>query len=348
MSKQLEHIIKKFLMEQRRAKLTTSATTLNPAGVKFIKTEVCPKLGIDPVNVDKMDRIYGLRVIIDRKGEVTPTGDMSDISNYDDDQLQKDVLTYLDNSIGGVWARNKSTGWFWFISKDLEASKNNKDEKKRARYSVICTYVNASLIQQTKRLKINSSTNGWIKTFKQGGLVFELDSIISSEWIVKIGDQSKDPNDLERPAYIDDKGNVIIPKGAESKQGIRVLDLPPDKITNDLLTSIIVPAGGFKIGLENDNEFYKAQVLMLRILETTADETGQTAVNTQQYKRLKSALQDASLRGDYWKSPDKNLGATQSVVAMIKFHFQSQKEWNGDTDPNIVTTSFIDFLKSKI
>ena len=338
MSKQLEHIIKKFLMEQRRAKLTTSATTLNPAGVKFIKTEVCPKLGIDPVNVDKMDRIYGLRVIIDRKGEVTPTGDMSDISNYDDDQLQKDVLTYLDNSIGGVWARNKSTGWFWFISKDLEASKNNKDEKKRARYSVICTYVNASLINEVKRLKINSSTNGWIKTFKQGGLVFELDSIISSEWIIKIGDQSKDPKDLEMPAYIDDKGNVIIPKGAESKQGIQVLDLPPDKITNDLLKSIIVPAGGFKVGLENDNEFYKAQVLMLRWMEKN------NATNTETYKRLKSSLQNASLRGDYWDGSVQDInGVSQAMVQGIKNVIKFK-----DNDKNIVTQDFIDFLKSKI
>lgn len=338
MSKQLEHIIKKFLTEQTRPKLTTQAVRLNTDGVKFIKTEVCPKLNINPAKVDKMDLIYGLRIVIDRKGEATPTGEIEDITNYSDEQLQKDVLTYLDNSIGGTWAQKKSAGWFWFVSKDLEKSKNNKDEKRRARYSVICTFVNASLITEVRRLKINSSTNGWIKTFKQGGLVFDLDSIVSSEWLPTVGQVVDPERELEKTANIDDKGNVIIPPTAIAKQGIRVLDLPPDKITDDLLTSIIVPAGGFKVGLENDNEFYKAQVLMLRFMEKN------NGTNTETYKRLKSSLQDASLRGDYWDGSVQDInGASQAMIQGIKNLIQFK-----DTDKNIVTNDFIELLKSKI
>lgn len=325
MSKQLEHIIKKFLTEQARPKLTTQAVRLNPDGVKFIKTEVCPKLGIDPIKVDKMDLIYGLRIVIDRKGEATPTGEIEDTTNYSDEQLQKDVLSYLDNSIGGTWAQKKSSGWFWFVSKDLEKSKNNKDEKRRARYSVICTYVNASLINEIKRTKLNSSTTGWLKTFKQGGLVFDLDSISESQWKVT----AKNWPDTGETVSIGD-----INKGSETPP---VLDLKPDQLTTDDTASIIVPEGGFKAGLQDSNEFYKVQSLMLQVLEKN------NGTSTPQYLKLKTALNTEANRGDYYKSTTNILGATQQVVKMLKVYFKYK-----DIDPNIITKDFIDFLKSKI
>lgn len=324
MSKQLEHIIKKFLTEQARPKLTTQAERLNPAGVQFIKNEVCPKLGIDPSKVDSMDNIYGLRVIINRKGEATPTGEIEDTSNYSDEQLQKDVLTYLDSSIGGVWAQKKSAGWFWFISNDLEKSKNNKDEKRRAKYSVICTYVNATLIPEFKRIKINSSTPGWIKTFKQGGLVFDLDNITESQWKVKAG------------VSIDKGETLSIGDVEKSTQGVPVLDLAPDKTPESVTNNIIIPAGGFKAGLENDNEFYKVQLLMLQVLEKN------NGTKTPQYIALKTALNTEANRGDYFKSNTAILGATQQVVKMIKIFFKYK-----DQDPNIVDSGFIDLLNTQ-
>ncbi len=331
MSKHLEDIIRKFINEQARPKLVKQAERLDQKGVQFIKSNVCPKLGINPNEVDSMDRIYGLRVVINRKGEVTPTGEISDTSKYDESQLQQDVLNYLDTSIGGVWAKAKGTGWYWFLSTDQSKQSSTKDERRRATYSVICTYVNASLISELKRMQISSSTKGWIKTFKQGGLVFDINLIVENEWKV-IGTFSIDTKD---PAY----GTQSIgdtPKQAAEKQGIPVLDLTPDKISNEILNSIIIPDGGFKVGLKDDNEFYKAQVLMLRFIE----KMNQTQLET--YKRLFNGLLNVSNRGDYWDGGKTN-GATQAMVQGIKSAIDFK-----DKDKNNVNKEFIDFLKSKI
>lgn len=332
MSKHLEDIIRKFINEQARPKLVKQAERLDQKGVQFIKSNVCPKLGINPNEVDSMDRIYGLRVVINRKGEVTPTGEISDTSKYDESQLQQDVLNYLDTSIGGVWAKAKGTGWYWFLSTDQSKQSSTKDERRRATYSVICTYVNASLISKLKRMQISSSTKGWIKTFKTGGLVFDLNSIVENEWKVKIGNPAEPGEVLS----IGDTPKAPETSTSTTNQGVPALDLTPDKISNEILNSIIVPDGGFKVGLKDDNEFYKAQVLMLRFIE----KMNQTQLET--YKRLVNGLLNVSNRGDYWDGGKTN-GATQAMVQGIKNAINFK-----DKDKNNVNKEFIDFLKSKI
>lgn len=328
MSKQLEYIIKKVLLEQLKTKpkLVTKTALLDGKAVNFIKTEVCPKLGINPNALATDPRINGFQVVVERKGDVSVNPDETEEILYTPDQLQEDVLDYLETSIGGVWARSRSANYFWFISGDIN-SKDNKNEKKRATYKVVCTYVKADMINKEKRLSINSSTTGWIKTFKQGGLVFDIDKLDITDFkitpkitgekpdLISLGDKTKQP---------------------EEKLGLPVLDLPPDKISNEILNSIIVPDGGFKVGLKDDNEFYKVQVLMLRWIE----KMNQTKLET--YKRLYTGLLDASKRGDYWDGGITN-GATQAMVQGIKDITNFK-----DKDKNTVNKEFIDFLKSKI
>jgi hypothetical protein len=336
MSKHLEDIIRKFINEQARPKLVKQAERLDQKGVQFIKSNVCPKLGINPNEVDSMDRIYGLRVVINRKGEVTPTGEISDTSKYDESQLQQDVLNYLDTSIGGVWAKAKGTGWYWFLSTDQSKQSSTKDERRRATYSVICTYVNASLISKLKRMQISSSTKGWIKTFKTGGLVFDLNSIVENEWQVKIKDPAEKPELLS----IGDTPKQPETSTTTTNQGVPVLDLTPDKISNEILNSIIVPDGGFKVGLKDDNEFYKVQVLMLRFAESIG-----SVENKAWYNNVKNALNTKENRGDFWDGMPvlKKLGGTQQIISVIKNHLKYK-----DLNPDIVTSDFIDLLRTKL
>jgi hypothetical protein len=336
MSKQLEYIIKQVLQEQfkTKPKLVTKTALLDGKATNFIKTEVCPKLGINPNALATDPRINGFQVIIERKGDVSVDPDETAEILYNPEQLQEDVLDYLETSIGGVWARSRSAGYFWFISGDIDA-KDTKNEKKRARYKVVCTYVKADMISQFKRVKINSSTPGWLKTFKQGGLVFDINLIVEKQWKV-IGTVSIDTKD---PAG----GTQSIgdtPKQPVEKQGLPVLDLTPDKISNEILNSIIVPAGGFKVGLKDDNEFYKVQVLMLRFAESIG-----SVENKAWYSNVKNALNTKENRGDFWDGMPvlKKLGGTQQIISVIKNHLKYK-----DLNPDIVTSDFIDLLKTKL
>ena len=111
---------------------------------------------------------------------------------------------------------------------------------------------------------------------------------------------------------------------------------PAQDFDREILNSIIVPEGGFKVGLKDDNEFYKAQVLMLRFIE----KMNQTQLET--YKKLFNGLVNVSNRGDYWDGGKTN-GATQAMVQGIKNTIDFK-----DKDKNTVNKEFIDFLKSKI
>lgn len=338
MSKQLEYIIKQVLQEQfkTKPKLVTKTALLDGKATNFIKTEVCPKLGINPNALATDPRINGFQVIIERKGDVSVDPDETAEILYNPEQLQEDVLDYLETSIGGVWARSRSAGYFWFISGDIDA-KDTKNEKKRARYKVVCTYVKADMINEKRRLSINSSTTGWIKTFKQGGLVFDINLVVEKQWKV-IGTVSIDTKD---PAG----GTQSIgdtPKQPVEKQGIPVLDLSPDKISNEILNSIIVPAGGFKVGLKDDNEFYKAQVLMLKASLAISN-----FQSSPYYINFDNSLKKQENRGDFWDGFShpkiKKLGATQRMVNALKTRFGYK-----DTDPDVITSDFIDLLRTKI
>jgi hypothetical protein len=337
MSKQLEYIIKLVLQEQfkTKPKLVTKTALLDGKATNFIKTEVCPKLGINPNALTTDPRINGFQVIIERKGDVSVDPDETAEILYTPEQLQEDVLDYLETSIGGVWARSRSAGYFWFISGDIDA-KDTKNEKKRARYKVVCTYVKADMISQFKRVKINSSTPGWLKTFKQGGLVFDINKINISDWVVRIKDPAEKPELLS----IGDTPKQPETSTTTTKQGIPVLDLTPDKISNEILNSIIVPAGGFKVGLKDDNEFYKVQVLMLRFAESIG-----RVENKAWYNNVKNALNTKENRGDFWDGMPvlKKLGGTQQIISVIKDLLKYK-----DLNPDIVTSDFIDLLRTKL
>ena len=97
MSKQLEYIIKQVLQEQfkTKPKLVTKTALLDGKATNFIKTEVCPKLGIDPNALETDSRINGFQVIIERKGDVSVDPDETAEILYTPEQLQEDVLDYL-------------------------------------------------------------------------------------------------------------------------------------------------------------------------------------------------------------------------------------------------------------
>ena len=325
MSKQLEYIIKQVLQEQfkTKPKLVTKTALLDGKATNFIKTEVCPKLGINPNALATDPRINGFQVIIERKGDVSVDPDETAEILYNPEQLQEDVLDYLETSIGGVWARSRSAGYFWFISGDIDA-KDTKNEKKRARYKVVCTYVKADMINQVKRVKINSSTPGWLKTFKQGGLVFDINKINISNWKVttSIGV---------------DKGETLSIGDKQLKGDIPITDISPAQTTINDISKINIPTGGFRVGIQNDPEFYKVQSLMLKTSETIGN------VNDKPfYINLKNALNKEENRGDFYDGGAK-LGATQQMIVALKKVFKYK-----DQNPDVVTSDFIDLLKTKL
>lgn len=348
MSKQLEYIIKQVLQEQfkTKPKLVTKTALLDAKSTNFIKTEVCPKLGINPNALTTDPRINGFQVIIERKGDVSVDPDETAEILYTPEQLQEDVLDYLETSIGGVWARSRSAGYFWFISGDIDA-KDTKNEKKRARYKVVCTYVKADMISQFKRVKINSSTPGWLKTFKQGGLVFDINKINISDWAVKIGKQT-DP--AQKLGYGDDPSDFKSSKSdlpKDEKQEFSIFELSglfPANVLNPIFDKlpIIVPAGGFKVGLKDDPEFYKVQLILLNVASKASNENSDIYPH---YINLENSLKKKENRGDFWDGYDsiKDFGATQKIIIALKSEFKYK-----DVNPNIVTSDFIDLLRTKM
>lgn len=325
MSKQLEYIIKKVLLEQfkTKPKLVTKTALLDRKAANFIKTEVCPKLGINPNALATDPRINGFQVVVERKGDISVNPDETEEILYTPEQLQEDVLDYLETSIGGVWARSRSTSYFWFISSDIN-SKDNKNEKKRATYNVVCTYIKADMINEKRRISINSSTTGWIKTFKQGGLVFDINKINISNWKVT-------------PTIGVDKGETVSIGDKQLKGDITVTNLSPSQITTDDVNKIIIPIIGFNVGIQNDPEFYKVQLLMLKAAEAIGNVNDKSF-----YLNLKNALNKEENRGDFYDGGTK-LGATQQMIVALKKVFKYK-----DQNPDIVTSDFIDLLKTKV
>lgn len=194
MSKRLDHIIRTILSEQLRPRYTTKTELLNANGKKFIATDVATRIGVSPTKVTTdMDKIFGFYIVVKRVGQI-PSQEKDPLTQ--DTGLRDHVLSYLDSGLGGVWAQNRSTGWYWFLTADLlpaEKDEKQKGEKIFSKYRVLCAYVNADLIAPKMRANIvaGGATKGWIHTFKQGGLVFDLASINSDQWIyvpkVKIG-----------------------------------------------------------------------------------------------------------------------------------------------------------------
>jgi hypothetical protein len=184
MSKRLDHIIRSVLSEQLRPRYTTKTELLTSAGERFIKTNLCPKIGVNPSKVDTDDdKIYGFYILVKRTGQI-PSQGKDPLAQ--DNGLRDHILSYLDSGLGGVWAANRTTGWYWFLTADLlpvEKDEKSKSDKMFSRYRVLCSYVKSDLIDVVKRANITSATKGHIHTFKQGGLVFEYDSIDSTQWI---------------------------------------------------------------------------------------------------------------------------------------------------------------------
>lgn len=189
MSRRLDHIIRSVLSEQLKPRYTTQTELLNTDGINYIKTHLCTALSIPPSKVDTdRDKISGFYVTIKRRGQIPNLQNTGDLLS-DPKELQNTAIGYLDIGLGGTWAAKRATGYYWFITPDqkvVKQGKKSKAERTFSTYRVLCAFVSSQLIKPDVVAKISDKTTGYIHTFKQGGLVFDMFKLVSSEWAPKL------------------------------------------------------------------------------------------------------------------------------------------------------------------
>jgi len=221
MSKKLDQIIRTIMMEQIRPISVLEPDRLDSKGENFIKTQLCPIIGVKPGLVSRMYEIYGFYINIKERGGFPKIPGAEIVTpEQNENELFESVLEYINGSkLSGVWGKNRTPDWYWFITRDLNITKRDipmidkdknpgtpnvpnknfkpKQERFIAKYKYQCIYVKTDLIPTSMRSKISSSTSGYIRTLTKGAMVFDIEKLQSTDWIPKqkTGSGGVDPTD---------------------------------------------------------------------------------------------------------------------------------------------------------
>jgi hypothetical protein len=84
------------------------------------------------------------------------------------------------------------------------------------------------------------------------------------------------------------------------------------------------------------------QLILLNVASKASNENSDIYPH---YINLENSLKKKENRGDFWDGYDsiKDFGATQKIIIALKSEFKYK-----DVNPNIVTSDFIDLLRTKM
>lgn len=200
MQKQLlENIIRKFLFEND-GRLSIDLGKVTTRDRQLFEKQITPILKTNAV-YDATDA--GLvRIDIIRIGGRTKVGD-NKISSYDEKLVTDDALNYLNRFQSGLVSNRTTSDFVWFLIVDPYSKSSNKQEKIRAKYSVLAIYVRTSLLYKTPP---SVTGTGWLETLNRGANVYDFNRIKMSEWKavfksgadepIQGGDMLETPDDL--------------------------------------------------------------------------------------------------------------------------------------------------------
>ena len=178
MQKQLlENIIRKFLFEND-GRLSIDLGKVTTRDRELFEKQITPMLKTTAV-YDAKDA--GLvRIDIIRIGGRTKVGD-NKISSYDEKLVTTDAIDYLNRFRSGLVSDHTTSDFVWFLIVDPYSKSSNKQEKIRAKYSVLAIYVRTSLLYKTPP---SVTGTGWLDKLNRGSNVYDFNRIKMTEWKV--------------------------------------------------------------------------------------------------------------------------------------------------------------------
>lgn len=176
MQKQLlENIIRKFLFEQG-GRLSIDLGKITTRDRQIFEKQVTPLLKTNTVYNAKDAGL--VRIDIIRSGGRTKVGD-DKISSYDEKLVVADALDYLNRFRTGLISNHTTSDFVWFLIVDPYSKSSEKEQKIRAKYSVLAIYVRTSLLYKIPPSKIGV---GWLETLNRGSDVYDFNRIKTTEW----------------------------------------------------------------------------------------------------------------------------------------------------------------------
>jgi hypothetical protein len=113
-----------------------------------------------------------------RIGGREETSDDQKISSYNESSLQTDILFAL-NRLTGTYGQKTNADYVWVIAFDPYNTEQNKQSKIRAKYVILASYINKTLLPA---VKLNNATSGFLGKTSNGAYVFNLEKINETEW----------------------------------------------------------------------------------------------------------------------------------------------------------------------
>lgn len=174
MQKQLlENIIRKFLFEQG-GKLSIDLGKVNERDRSVFTKQIRQPIMKKQTFTVKDAGV--VRIDITRTGGRTEVGDEKK-SLYNEDSVLNDALSYLNRFQSGLLSTHTGKDFVWFLLIDPYTTKTDKEEKIRAKYSVLAMYVRTTLLFKTPE-----SGTGYLDTLSRGAMVYNLAKITNTEW----------------------------------------------------------------------------------------------------------------------------------------------------------------------
>lgn len=169
----LENIIRKFLFEQGGKLSIDLGKVTDRDRAVFTKQIRQPIMKNQQFTVKDAGVV---RIDITRTGGRTEVGDEKK-SLYNDESVLKDALSYLNRFQSGLLSTHTGKDFVWFLLIDPYTTKTDKEEKIRAKYSVLAMYVRSTLLFKTPE-----SGTGYLDTLSRGAMVYNLAKITNTEW----------------------------------------------------------------------------------------------------------------------------------------------------------------------
>lgn len=169
----LENIIRKFLFEQGgKLSIDLGKVTDRDRAVftKELKQTIMKKQSFTVKDAGVV------RIDITRTGGRTEVGDEKK-SLYNEASVLNDALGYLNRFQSGLLSTHTGKDFVWFLLIDPYTAKTDKEEKIRAKYSVLAMYVRTTLLFRTPE-----SGAGYLDTLSRGAMVYNLAKITNTEW----------------------------------------------------------------------------------------------------------------------------------------------------------------------
>lgn len=169
----LENIIRKFLFEQG-GKLSIDLGKVTDRDRSVFTKQIRQPLMKKQLFTVKDAGV--IRIDITRTGGRTEVGDEKK-SLYNEASVLNDALGYLNRFQSGLLSTHTGKDFVWFLLIDPYTSKTDKEEKIRAKYSVLAMYVRSTLLFKTPE-----SGTGYLDTLSRGAMVYNLAKITNTEW----------------------------------------------------------------------------------------------------------------------------------------------------------------------